>query len=242
MSNTARLLWLGLILLPGCGDTGGERVSVALFASGTPARELLIGDARVVLTRAELAFGPAYFCASATASAELCAVAVAELRAPVHILALEPSEQAVGVLAAAIYDLGISWLLTQSEARASAAAPEGHSALLEGSIERAGRTLRFRAGIDATPGKRGELVVNTQRTEYELTGEGDALTLAIDANRWVDRLDVDALFALDTDGDGAVAIEQGTTTYEGILLGMVSRAPLGFGWRKSVPSSAQAGR
>jgi hypothetical protein len=236
-----RLLWL-VVLVTACGDTGGERVSVALFASGTPAREVAIGDTRVVLTRAELAFGPAYFCASATASAELCAVALAELREPTRVSALDPSAQAVGVLAAttgtvhsAIYDLGISWLLTQSDAHASAVAPEGHSALLEGILTKAGRTLRFRAGIDASPARRGELAVNTQRTEHELTGEGDQLTLVIDANTWVDRLDVDALFALDTDGDGSVVIEKGTTSYDGILMGMVSRAPLGLRWGRSAP-------
>jgi len=242
VSSIVRSVWLGLLLTVACGDTGGERVSVPLFASGTAPRELTIGDARVVLTRAELAFGPAYFCASATASAELCAVAIAELREPVRVSALDPSAQAVGVLAAttgtvhsAIYDLGLSWLLTAAEARASAAAPEGHSALLEGSIAKAGRTLRFRAGIDASPSKRGELAVNTQRTTHELTGDGDRLTLVVDANGWVDRLDVDALFALDTDGDGLVAIEKGTTSYEGILMGMTSRAPLGLRWDQSAP-------
>jgi hypothetical protein len=226
-----------ILVFAACGDTGGERVSVALFASGTPARELVLGDARVVLTRAELAFGPAYFCASTTASAELCAVAIAELREPVRVSALDPSAQPVGTLAAttgtvhsAIYDLGISWLLTAADARASAAAPEGHSALLEGTVERAGRTLHFRAGIDANPVKRGELAVNTQRTEHELTGEGDRLTLVVDANAWVDRLDVDALFALDTDGDGAVTIEKGTPTYDGVLMGMLSRSPLTLRW------------
>jgi len=226
-----------LVLATSCGDTGGAQVAVPLSVSGTPARALAIGDARVTLTRAELAVGPIYFCASAIASAELCAVAVAELRDTVFVHALDPNAQPVVPLAAttgtihsAIYDLGISWLLTEPDPRVSPVAPGGHSSLLEGSIEQAGRTLRFSAGVDAVPAKRGELAVNTQRTEHEITGENERLTLVVDANGWVDRLDVAALFALDTDGDGFVTIEPGTTSYESILQGMVSRSPLAFRW------------
>jgi hypothetical protein len=39
------------------------------------------------------------------------------------------------------------------------------------------------------------------------------------------------LFALDTDGDGAVVIPDDSVLHESILQGMVSRAPLRFQWR-----------
>jgi len=237
-SVSSRLVVLGaLALAAACGDTGGERVAVPLFASGTPARALSIGDARVTLTRAEVAVGPIYLCASASASAALCAVAVAEQLEPVLVHALDPSAAPAAPLAAttgttrsAMYDLGISWLLTQPGPQASAVAPAGHSTVLEGTVERAGRTLRFSAGVDALPSGRGELTLNAQPTEHEITGQDERLTLVVDANGWVDRLDVDALFALDTDGDGFVTIEPGTTTYDEILQGMLSRSPPAFRW------------
>lgn len=236
-SRRVRPMLLALVLLAGCGDTGRERVDVALLAQGTAPRTLEITGARVTLTRADVAWGPAYFCASAMASAELCELAVAELREPVLLHALDATSQPLGALSAvtgsilsAIYDYGISWPLTQSQSRASSVAPEGHSALLEGTVERAGRTLRFRAAIDARPAKRGQLTVNTQRTAHEITGEGERLSLTVDPSSWVDRLDVDALFALDADGDGSVDIPPNSVPYESILQGMVNRAPVGFRW------------
>jgi hypothetical protein len=226
-----------LALCLGCGETGREQVELALSATGTPARTLEREGARVTLTRADIAFGPAYFCASYSGTAELCSVAIAELREVVLLRGLDPAAQPLGVLRAttgtihsAIYDYGISWLLTQTAARPSSVAPEGHSAILEGTIERAGRVLRFRAQVDVQPAKRGELSVNTQRTEHEVVGDGEALTLRVDPSAWVDRLEIEPLFALDGDGDGLVQIEPGTTSYESILQGMLNRTPVGFGW------------
>ena len=212
-------------------------MEVALSASGTVARPVAVAGATVTLNRADVAFGPAYFCASASATTELCSVAIAELRDVVVVRALDPALQSLGALHAvtgtihsAIYDYGISWPLTQHGTRRAVNAPGGHSAILEGSLERAGRTLRFTALIDVTPGKRGQLTVNTQRTEHELRAPGEQLTLTVDPNRWVDRLEPDALFALDEDGDGAVVILKESTSYESILQGMLNRAPIGFRW------------
>jgi hypothetical protein len=234
-------IWVGLFTLwaMGCGDTGRERVELALFASGSAPRtiELGAGTARATLSRADVAFGPAYFCASATASAELCEVAVAELREAVLLRALEPTPEALGVLSAttgsiqsSVYDYGLSWLLTQNQVRASANAPGGHSAILEGTVERAGQLLRFSAAIDVKPSKPGQLTVNTQRTQHEIVGEGERLTLLVDPTSWIDRMNVDALFALDVDGDGSVVIPPDSTLYESILQGMLNRTPVGFRW------------
>ncbi|MDB4973371.1 MAG: hypothetical protein JWN48_1712 [Myxococcaceae bacterium] len=226
-----------LCLLAACGDTGQERVGVALSAQGTAARPVAIGKAEVTLTRADVAFGPLYFCASQSGRAELCEVAVAELLEVVPIAALDPVARPLGSMSAttgsimsAIYDLGISWLLTENEARASPNAPAGHSAIFEGTIVRAGRTLRFSAAVDAVPRVRGDQTVNGQRTSHELVGRQEQVTLLIDPNLWIDRLDVDALFALDVDGDGSVVLEPGSQSHESIYQGMLNRAPLGFRW------------
>lgn len=254
---------LGLVLA--CGDTGQARVSVALTATGSAAESVTIADATVMLTRADVALGPLYFCASAIGRAELCEVAVAELLPVVVLHGLDPTPQALGALDAttgnimsAIYDYGISWLLTQNQPRASTSALDGHSAVLEGVIMRGGRTLRFSAQIDALPRVAGDQTVNGQRTSHALVSHTEQLTLTVDPNRWVDRLDVEALFARDTDGDGVVTIapadsaaeashmlpgvpdggssdagsaaREVDTSYESILQGMTTRAPLGFVW------------
>jgi hypothetical protein len=230
--------WLCLLcLLLGCGETGRERVTVALFARGTAARTLTLADASVTLTRADVALGPLYFCASELGRAELCEVAVVELLSPVLLSALEPTTQLLGELdattgniASAIYDYGISWLLTEPQPRAGGTAPGGHSAVLEGTVTRAGRSLRFTINVDAKPRVRGDLTVNAQRTSHVLTREGEQLTLTVDPNSWVDRLDIDALFALDADGDGSVLLPVDSTLYESVLQGMLNRTPVGFVW------------
>jgi hypothetical protein len=225
-----------LCLVCSCADAGQERVSLPLSARGSAARTLQIAGASVTLTRAELAFGPAYLCASEQARAELCEVARAELLDVKLLNALDGSTQPIGTLAATtgtvgsgLFDYGISWLLTEAQPRVSAAAPGGHSALLEGTLESGGRTLRFLAAIDVKPQSAGEAAVNGQRNAHELTGT-EQVVLTVDPQRWIDRLDVEALLALSPDASGQVTIAAGTLNYESILQGMVSRAPVAIRW------------
>ena len=229
-------LILGLSALVGCGDTGRERLELAVDATGTSARTLEIGGARITLTRADLAFGPAYFCASEAGRAELCEVALAELREAVSFRALEPQPQPLGSLTAvsgevrsALFDYGISWLVTQTQPAARPSTPERHSAILEGILTQGERTLRFRADIDVTAGARGDAAVNGQRTRHVLDA-GTRLTLQVDPSAWVDRLDAAALLALDTDGDGFVLIPAGSVAYQSVVQGMLTRAPVRFAW------------
>lgn len=224
-------------LLVACAEGGQERVTIALSTSGVPARTVAIAGGELTLTRADVAFGPAYFCASEGARSELCEVALAELRDVVLVRALDPTPQAAGSLSAttgeirsAMFDYGRYWLLTQSAPQVAPAAPEGHSALLEGTVQRAERTLRFRVAIDIAPRVAGDSALNAQRTRHVVAGERERLAVFVDPHRWVERLDADALFALDQDGDGSVTVEPGTVAYESILQGMTSRAPATFAW------------
>jgi hypothetical protein len=226
------------ILLASCGDTGQEHVQLALSATGTAARGIPLGDAQLTLTRADVSFGPSYLCASESGRAELCEVAIAEFLGTVAVRALDPGEQPLGVLEATtgnvrsgLFDYGISWLLTQNAPRANAGAVEQHSALLEGTLTRAGRSVRFSATIDVTPRMSGDLAVNGQSTRFSITGPENTLTMVADPNAWVSQLDPDALFALDGDGDGVVVIPADSVLHESILQAMVSRAPLRFVWR-----------
>ncbi|HEX5656268.1 MAG TPA: hypothetical protein VFX59_03695 [Polyangiales bacterium] len=226
-----------LIFLVGCADTGQEHVDLPLTATGTAAHAVALGDATLTLTRADVAYGPTYLCASESGRAELCEVAVAEFLGTVPIRALEPAVQPLGVLNATtgnvrsgLFDYGISWLLTQNEARANPGAIEGHSAILEGTVTRGAESVRFSATIDAKPSMSGDSAVNGQSTRFTI-GAKSALNIAADPHLWVNNLDADALFALDTDGDGAVVIPADSVPHESILQGMVSRAPLSFQWR-----------
>lgn len=230
-----------LLLCCACGDTERTRVSLALGARGVAARRVeLSGGAGLTLTRADVAFGPAYLCASEGARAELCEVALAELRGTVVLRALDPARSELGTLdgvtgevRSSMFDYGISWLLTASTPQPrpeTVAQVEGHSAVIEGVLERAGRSLRIRAAIDVAPRARGDAAINGQRTRHEIVGEAESLTLAVDPHAWVDRLDPDALFALDGDGDGRVELAPGTAAHESILQGMVTRAPVTLVW------------
>jgi hypothetical protein len=229
---------LAITLLIGCGDTGQEHVQLPLTATGTAAHAVALGDATLQLTRADVAFGPLYLCASESGRAELCEVAVAEFLGTVTVHALDADAQPLGTLNAttgsirsALFDYGISWLLTRNGPEPDVGAIEGHSAILEGTVTRGAQSLRFRVSVDAKPRMSGDLAVNGQVTRFELTSAENALDMVADPHAWVSQLDVDALFALDTDGDGAVVIPDDSVLHESILQGMVSRAPLRFQWR-----------
>lgn len=234
MRRVAFMLWC---LNCSCiGDTGREHVQLSLSARGTAPSPVTLGAATLTLTRAELAFGPAYLCASDQGRAEFCELAMGELRETRVLDALDPNPQPLGTMAATtgsvgslLYDYGISWLLTQPAPRVSSSAAGGHSALLEATLTEGARSLRLRAEIDITPHGPGELAINGQRTQHEIRGD-EPLTLLVDPQRWLDRLDPSALLALDADGDGQLTILAGTPAYESIVQGLVNRAPVALRW------------
>jgi hypothetical protein len=236
MSSKGRVggVLLALVGASSCGETGQERLEVALSAHGTAQHSIEVDGATFTLTRAEVALGPFYFCASESADSELCEAALAELTQGVTIDGLRAEPQALPPLAgtsgdihSVIYDYGIAWLLTES-------APEaltllGHSAVLEGNVTRGDKSLRFVAAVDVLPRVAGAHVVNGQRTEHVL-GEGDELTLSVNPTFWLRPINVDALFELDSAGTGEVVIERGSQAYEAILQSMQNRAPVQFEW------------
>jgi hypothetical protein len=228
-----------LLCLLGCGDTGQAHVRIPAAARGTSRTELSVGDTRFSLTRAEVGFGPVYFCATEGAEVELCEVALAELLGTVTLDGLTGEERPFGELSAttgsvrsALFDYGISWLLTRSAPRANPGAPGGHSAILEGEAENDGGLLRFSAHIDIEPLSRGDAAVNARRTSVEISEQpGQRLIVRLDPYRWLERIDVGKLFALDTDGDGEVVLAPEDQAYQAIVLGMTNRAPLAFDWQ-----------
>jgi hypothetical protein len=233
MSKLLPALLIGLL---GCGETGQQRLDIPVFAQGSQRDMLAVGDARFTLQRAEIGFGPLYLCATDGADVELCDVALGEMLETVTVQGLMPAAQALGTLHAttgsvhsALYDYGISWLLTQQGPRPSAGAPEGHSVVLEGSLTRAEQSLRFSARLDVLPRAPGDAALNALATRRELRA-GDRLTLRVDPYRWLMRINVDKLFELDQDGDGEVTLRSDTQAYQAILQGMTNGAPLALEW------------
>lgn len=221
-------------LVAGCAETGGERFDVPLSARGTERTSFEKGAAVFRLTRADVAVGPLYFCASESAELELCEAAIAEFLEARVLNGLDPGVRELGELAgtsgeirSALYDYGVTWLLTQQAPRPDPGVE--HSAILEGTLTQAGRELRFTARVDVLPRTRGSNAVHGQPTREQL-GENDRLTLAIDPYAWLAAIDVDALFALDPELTGQVEIERGSQAYEAILQGMQNRAPVRFEW------------
>jgi hypothetical protein len=227
-----------LCLLAACGDTGQARVRIAAEARGSSRESISVGETRFSLTRAEVGFGPVYFCATEGAEVELCQVAIAELLETVTLDGLARDSLPFGELSAttgsvrsALFDYGISWFLTRSTARSNPGAPEGHSAILEGEAKNDSGMLRFSAQIDIEPLSRGDAAVNARRTSTEIAAApAQRLIVSLDPYRWLERIDVEQLFALDVDGDGVVALSPEHQAYQAIVQGMTNRAPLTFEW------------
>ena len=74
-----------LLAAAGCGATGQRELTLPVLCRGDGEGPIAAGDYTVLLDRAEVGFGPAYFCATSAAAADLCPVAVAELAASVTV-------------------------------------------------------------------------------------------------------------------------------------------------------------
>lgn len=223
-----------------CGDAGRERVSAPVTASGEQAREVVIEGGVLRLTRAEVAIGPLYLCATKSAEIELCETALAELL-DVHAFdALSDQKQPLGTLdgtsgtiRSGFFDYGISWTLTQQAPRASEGAVDGHSARLAGTLETEdGENLSFVADIDVTPLSAGDAAVNGLKSLHELDSATRGLDIHVDPNRWLRRIQVDKLRALDTDADGEVVLKPGDQPYEAILQAMTANSPPELNWER----------
>jgi len=229
---------LGLLLVGACGDTGQQRLRIPVVAQGSQRDFFEVGDARFTLQRAELGFGPLYLCATEGADVDLCEVALGEFLQTITIDGLDGQPTTVGTLDAttgnvrsALYDYGISWLLTQQQPRASKGAPDGHSLVLSGSVTRAQQTLLFEAVVDIAPLSAGDAALNALATQRDLKS-GDQLRLQVDPYRWLSRINLDKLFALDEDRDGQVTLGEETQAYQALVLGMTNAAPVQLVWSR----------
>lgn len=200
-----RFLPLTLALSSGCTDTGQDRVSVPLFLAGVDVSMpfMAVGDVSVTLDRADLAFGPLYLCAGATAG-DLCDTARLEWldAAVVDTTSTTPVragqlEGVTGSIRSWMYDLGISSQLTRAEPFVLEAARElgDVSFLVEGWADIRGVQLPFSARVPVQQTETTELgvpVVRKSTSESffrDVTAEELGLVVRFDPRSWVRSID-----------------------------------------------------
>ncbi len=221
-----------LAVVTGCGDTGQPAVRYAAHLVPAPVAPVQVGGLQVTLTEARMAFGPAYFCASASSSATLCDTALAELRAVTRVDLLDPRPQAIGTvegfegaLRSASYDLGIDWFATDERPVASAAAPDGHSVVFAGVAAGPAGSVRFRANVDVVPPLRGQRAVPTQAVDG---GGSGGLVVRVDPTPWLAVVDFEALAA---NGSGERLIEPDSRDHDALVLAITAQRPVEMEWK-----------
>lgn len=190
----------------GCAETGQDRVSIPLYVAGTelPASLASAGGVPIAVERAELAFGPLYLCAGATAG-DLCDTARLEwlgtgvvdlaVAAPVRVGELEGI---TGPVRSWMFDLGISSQLTRAEpfVLEASATLGGASIVIEGSAMLAGVALPLSVAIPIAQSEDTELGVPVIRKStnepfsHEVSAGEAGLLVRFDARPWLEALDL----------------------------------------------------
>lgn len=223
--RTAALL---LLACAACGDTGAPAFEAPARARGG-AREVQAGAWTVTLTRADVALGPVYLCATAAASSDLCPSAVAEWTDVAAVDALDPAPQELGTLVAvpgevrsAMLDYGITWLPTETRPTAQDGAPAGRSARFAGTAVRGDMSLEFSADVDLAPPLQGGRAIEGLRVAPFDPEPGGALVITVDAAAWWAGVDFDALAAA---GPGPHALTADADAVAAVRFAMVAAPP-----------------
>ncbi|MCA9603607.1 MAG: hypothetical protein KC417_16355, partial [Myxococcales bacterium] len=147
--GTCLLAWLTTVGAT-CGDTGQTHVTAEVVGHGVGDTTFESAGWSVTLTRADVAFGPAYFCATTAADVDLCPAAVAETLDVGVVDGLSADLQPLGILEgdtqtvrSATYDFGITWLATEPAPLPAREAPGGHSARFLGTAVRGADSFDF---------------------------------------------------------------------------------------------------
>lgn len=233
------LLWT--CLLSGCVDVGQESIELELSARGVALDAIDGRDGyTITLTRADLAFGPLYLCASHVAG-DLCETARAQWLDSAVVDALDPDARTLGQLEgltgtvqSLMYDAGFAFpLASASPTETEAGAALATSIALEGIAGNGQRELRFSARVATEPRSPGRSLASGQLEAHRLS-RGDRVELTFDATAWVVNIDFDALFdaaaQVDADADGSSEVEvevevaPNTQAYRAVHHGFVTNA------------------
>jgi len=218
----------------GCTESPQEAADYDAFLVPDPNPVATVGTWTVQLTRAEVAFGPVYFCAAASGSPTLCGSSIAEVATVARADALSGESQRfgtvhgfTGTIRSASYDYGITWFDTQNDPTPAEAAPGGHSMRLEGEASRAEARFAFVADVDATPQYQGQTAVPTAPVSASIDSSDFRLDVHFRAVDWFRQVDFDALQA---SGASDVVIAPGSPEHAALLVGIKILAPPEFRW------------
>jgi hypothetical protein len=225
---------VGAAMLAACIETPQHRIQYPAVAVPSGERTLAAGDWTINVSRAELAFGPAYFCASASGSSTLCATAVAELTSVARIDALAGGpiplgriDGVTGPIRSVSYDLGILWLDTQPQATAAAEAPSGHSAVIEGEASKGEAKLPFIVVLDVAPQYQGQHAIATSPAVGDVESDSYQLEVRVDPVRWLAQIDFDTAAARP---ERPLVFGVGSPEHSAVIVGLKSLAPPEFRW------------
>lgn len=163
--------WLLAWPLGACIDVAQAPVDVPLMLAGQAQSQMNLPSGQIELSSAQVAFGPLYLCAGASAG-DLCQVARAEWLDTAVVDILDPTPVRVGNLRGNsgtvlswMYDLGISSHLIQSNPFVLPAAQRlgGASLLVKGRARVQGTDIPFSAAVAVTQTQDTELGVPVVR-------------------------------------------------------------------------------
>ncbi|HRG97551.1 MAG TPA: hypothetical protein PLR99_14955 [Polyangiaceae bacterium] len=219
------------LLFAGCIESPQTEVTYEAEARASLARTFEVGGVTVRLSRAELAFGPVYLCAASSGSATLCRSALGELLdvTRVDLLAGAPTPLGrvrgfTGSVRSASYDLGLHWFDTSYAVEAAPTAPDGHSLVVVGTLERAGEPeVPFRLLLDAVPQYQGQRAVPTAEAVAEITTTPTRLVVTFDPEAWLRQIDFDAVLKT---APRPIVLDTKSPAHDAALLGLkVARPP-----------------
>jgi hypothetical protein len=185
-----------LLLLVACAPPRfAQGVRYAAVATGRVSTPFMVGEWKVILTEAHLAFGPMYFCDDP--EGKDCGESIAELTTVTEIDLLSPEPQPLGdvkgfagAIRSADFDYGISWPQAESAPRPHSTLE--HSAHFIGTATKGGAQFGFEINVDATPRARGVHAVLVKGVSADIKDSSQTLTLAFDAQAWWSMVDFDS--------------------------------------------------
>ncbi len=200
-----RAIYLIVLALCGCAETGQARVDVPLFVAGTEISEpvVAVGGAQITVERADLAFGPLYLCAGFTAG-DLCDTARLEWLEAIVVDTTAQAAVRAGALSGItgsvqswMYDLGISSQLTRAEPFVLDAAADlgGASFVVAGRANVAGVEIPWRASVPIEQAEETELGVpvirksTSEAFSHEVQRDEPGLLVRFDAAPWLQSID-----------------------------------------------------
>jgi len=225
-------------LASACLEAPQQDVTYAADAKVTLARAFTVGAVTVKLSRAELAFGPVYFCAATSGSATLCKSALGEVTRVSRIDLLSPDPQPLGAVRgftgtvrSASYDLGLHWFDTSFAVEPSPSAPDGHSMVVEGSLSSGPDVdVPFRLFLDAVPQYQGQRAVPTADARAEIAESGTRLTVAFEPEAWLRQIDFDAVLKT---APRPIVLDTKSPAHGAVLVGIKVARPPEFRWSQT---------